>query len=107
MSDKLSRRRFLAGLGRWSLLAGLGGLVARSGFQALAGKGGSGTPAYLAVCRGCGLLPACQLPQGVDARAALNVELASTLMARAGKRGACGAVAAVKLPSSGEASTRT
>jgi len=94
VKDKLSRRRFLLGLGRWFFVTALGGLAGRSVVRSLGGTtGGGGLPAYLAVCNGCGLLPACELPQGVEARAALEVRVALASAAHRGERGACGSIA--------------
>ncbi len=94
MKNSLSRRRFLVGLGRWSFVTALGGLAGRSVVRSLGGTtGGGGLPAYLAICNGCGLLHACELPQGVEARAALEVRVALASAAHPGERGACGSIA--------------
>jgi len=99
MMEKLSRRGFLAGLGRWSFLAVLTGLMGRSTVQAFRGKEAGRLPASLAVCDDCRLLPACQLPTGIEARAALNLALAEASRVRAGERGACGSISRPTPPS--------
>jgi len=67
------RRAFLRGLVRWPAMAGLGALGAclatREGRPLQAGQ----RCIHRGLCRGCGALPACPLPQARLARKAAEI----------------------------------
>ena len=72
MKEEISRRKLFATVGRWAALAGLAGLVGKSGLDSVRH---APTERGNDVCARCPGLTSCELPGAVRTRGDLNVAL--------------------------------